>query len=45
MEAAREHGTYQLMREPYTFASRAFKATLPGNPEIAGVAVDYREKK
>ena len=45
VEAAREHGTYQLIREPYTFASRAFKAALPGNAEIAGVAVDYREKK
>ena len=45
VEAAREHGTYQLIREPYTFSSRPFKATLPGNVEIAGVAVDYREKR
>jgi hypothetical protein len=45
VEAAREHGTYQLIREPYTFGSRAFRAALPGNAEIGGVAVEYREKK
>jgi hypothetical protein len=45
VEAAREHGTYQLIREEYTFASRPFKATVPGNLEIAGVAVDFRERK
>jgi hypothetical protein len=45
VEAAREHGTYQLIREPYTFASRPFKATVPGNVEIAGVTVDFRERK
>jgi len=45
VEAAREHGTYQLIREPYTFGSRAFKAALPGNAEIGAVAVEYREKK
>ena len=45
VEAAREHGTYQLIREPYTFGSRAFKAAIPGNPEIAGVTLDFHEKK
>jgi hypothetical protein len=45
VEAAREHGSYQLIREPYSFASRPFKVALPGNPEIAGVTVEYREKK
>ena len=45
VEAAREHGTYQLIREAYTFASRPFRATVAGNVEIAGVAVDFREKK
>jgi FAD:protein FMN transferase len=45
VEAAREHGTYQLIREQYTFGSRAFKAALPGNAEIGGVVVDFREKK
>ena len=45
VEAAREHGTYQLIRQPFTFASRAFRAELGGNAEISRVAVDFRERR
>jgi hypothetical protein len=45
IEAAREHGTYQLIRHPYTFASRAFRAELDGNAEISRASVDFRERR
>jgi hypothetical protein len=45
VEAAREHGTYQLVREPFTFGTKAFKADLGGNVEVRKVAVDYRARK
>jgi hypothetical protein len=41
IEAAREHGTYQLIRQSYTFGAKAFKATLPGNTEIKAVSLDF----
>ena len=44
IEAAREHGTYQLMRQEMDFKGVAAQANLPGNPEIAAAALDYRKK-
>ena len=42
IEAAREHGTYQLMRQEIDFDGHTIKKfTLPGNTEIAGAALDY----
>lgn len=45
VEAAREHGTYQLMRKEVTVANKPFKLTLEGNAEIAGATIDYRKHK
>lgn len=45
VEAAREHGTYQLVRQPFTFASRAFRAELEGNAEVSRVVVNFRERR
>jgi thiamine biosynthesis lipoprotein ApbE len=42
IEAAREHGTYQLMRQEIDFDGRTPRQiSLPGNTEIAGVTLDY----
>ena len=42
IEAAREHGTYQLMHQEINFDGRtAQNFSLPGNTEIAGVSLDY----
>ena len=42
IEAAREHGTYQLMRQDIDFDGHTVqKFTLPGNTEIAGATLDY----
>ena len=44
IEAAREHGTYQLIRKPITIARQPFRATLEGNIEITKAAVEYRQR-
>lgn len=41
IEAAREHGTYQLIRQPFEFG-KPLKKTLQGNVEIASATVDYQ---
>ncbi len=42
IEAAREHGTYQLMRQEIDFDGKTVQRfTLPGNTEIAGATLDY----
>jgi len=42
IEAAREHGTYQIMRQEINFDGHSpHQFTLPGNTEIAGAALDY----
>ena len=42
IEAAREHGTHQLIQQEWDFDGKtARQVTLPGNTEIAGVALDY----
>ena len=44
IEAAREHGTYQLMRQEIDFNSEPKQINLPGNVEIASASLDYRKK-
>ncbi|HCN83310.1 MAG TPA: DUF2271 domain-containing protein, partial [Sphingobacteriaceae bacterium] len=44
IEAAREHGTHQLMSQEMNFASTANQLNLTGNVEIASSSLDYRKK-
>ena len=44
IEAAREHGSYQLIRQVMDFNGKTKQQTLNGNVEIATAALDYREK-
>jgi hypothetical protein len=42
IEAAREHGSYQIIRQEIDFDGRtARQVTLPGGTEIGGVTLDY----
>ena len=42
IEAAREHGTHQIIQQEIDFDGKtARQVTLPGNTEIAGAALDY----
>jgi hypothetical protein len=43
IEAAREHGTYQLMRQEMDFNGAPAKVDLKGNTEIAGASLDYHK--
>jgi FAD:protein FMN transferase len=45
IEAAREHGTYQLMQQDVTLKTTPVAADLPGNEEIRRARVDYRRRK
>jgi FAD:protein FMN transferase len=45
IEAAREHGTYQLMRQEITCDDTPKKIDLAGNVEIASASLDYSKKK
>lgn len=42
VESAREHGTYQIIRESVELTSKPFEKTLEGNVEIKSVAVNFR---
>jgi len=42
IEAAREHGTYQIIRESVELTSKPFEKTLEGNVEIKSVAVNFK---
>ena len=42
LEAAREHGTYQLMKHPFSVGGDPFKVDLKGNEEIQGASLEYR---
>lgn len=44
IEAARERGTYQLIRQLVTVGSNNFAQTLTGNVEITSARVEYRKK-
>ena len=43
IEAAREHGTYQLIRQEMDFAGAPRQVQLPGNVEIASASLDYHK--
>ncbi len=44
LEAAREHGTYQLMKHEFAVGEQAFTAELRGNEEIKGATLEYRRR-
>ena len=43
IEAAREHGTYQIIRQEMDFNGTPKQVALPGNQEIASAALDYHK--
>jgi thiamine biosynthesis lipoprotein ApbE len=45
IEAAREHGTYQIARQPMDFSGAPAHADLPGNAEVASMSLDYHQVK
>lgn len=45
VEAAREHGTYQLLRKEIIASRQALRAELGSNVEIRSATVDYRQRK
>lgn len=42
VEAAREHGTYQLSKATFTHGTGKFTKNIEGNTEIKSVEIDYR---
>ncbi|HET7187609.1 MAG TPA: DUF2271 domain-containing protein, partial [Gemmatimonadaceae bacterium] len=44
IEAAREHGSYQLMQQELTMTTKPVAADLPGNEEIGRARVEYRRR-
>jgi FAD:protein FMN transferase len=44
IEAAREHGTYQLIREKLSFANTPFKKEFKGNIEIKEASLEFRAR-
>lgn len=44
IEAAREHGTYQLLSEEISCTGKPQSATLNGGAEIAAASIEYRKK-
>ncbi len=44
IEASREHGTYQLIRQDLNLNEQPQLINLTGNPEIASASLDYRKK-
>ncbi len=45
VEAAREHGTYQLMQQELSLAGKPVAVDLPGNEEIGRARVEYRRRQ
>ena len=45
VESAREHGTYQIIREKLELGAKAFQRDLKGNAEISAVRVNYVGQK
>jgi thiamine biosynthesis lipoprotein len=43
IEAAREHGSYQLIHQEMDFTGTPKQIQLPGGPEIASASLDYRK--
>ena len=44
IEAAREHGTYQIIRKEVTIVDKPFAEDLEGNVEIKSASIEYRRK-
>ncbi len=44
IEAAREHGTYQIIRKEVTIADNPFAEELKGNVEIKSASIEYRRR-
>ncbi len=44
IEAAREHGSYQLMRQPMKFDGKAKTQAIAGNEELSAASLVYRIK-
>ena len=44
IEAAREHGTYQLMKQTMKFDGKAKSQALSGNEEVSGASLVYKTK-
>lgn len=44
IEAAREHGTYQIIRQEMDFNGKLKQQTIPGNTEVSAASLDYRKK-
>ena len=45
IEAAREHGSYQLMQQDLTLTTKPLSADLAANEEIGRARVEYRRRK
>ena len=45
VEAAREHGTYQISKKKVAFGDKPFKETFEGNQEIKAASIEYRKPK
>ena len=45
IEAAREHGTYQLITQEIDLRGKPNQINLKGNVEIASASIDYRKKQ
>jgi hypothetical protein len=43
IEAAREHGTYQIIRQPLELNGAPQAVALPGGTEISAASLDYRK--
>ena len=44
IEAAREHGTYQIIRKEVTIAEKPLAEELKGNVEIKSASIEYRRR-
>lgn len=45
IEAAREHGTYQLISQKVSIGSKPFRTEYAGNVEIAGGVIELRKRQ
>lgn len=45
VEAAREHGTYQLIKKTIKIGDRPFQDNLGGNVEVKSATVEYRKRR
>lgn len=43
IEVAREHGTYQLIKQEISCKNKAVQYTLPSNAEVNSASIDYRK--